>query len=149
MALSARSIPSNYPQPVGTQMLRAEAQRQASMLRQEILTDLLSVLADAREPSVRQRLVRMAETNLRGGIRAAEKAQALWPERQELEELIAKRVDTKPAAAKKQLQLFEQLDKVHHRSMALLTDSFEHIRVILDRVHPPDPGAVQAEQSAK
>jgi len=138
MARSARSIPPNYPQPIGTQLLKADAQRQISIVRQEVVTDLLSVLADLREPQVRQRLVKVIESNLRAGLTAAEKAESLWPELQAVQESLAAKADLKPALAKKHLKLFEQFDRVQRRSLALLAESFDHIRVILDRLQPPD-----------
>jgi hypothetical protein len=137
MAQSARTIPANYPGTLGIQILKAEAQRQASMLRQEVVTDLLSILSETRETNVRNRLIKLVEANLRAGLTAAQKAEDSWPEAAEAKELLENRKDAKPAVARKQLKVFEQCDRVHRRSLALLNDSFDHIRVILDRLQVP------------
>jgi hypothetical protein len=146
MAQTPRTIPANYPQPLGTQILKADAQRQFSMLRQEIVTDLLAVLSDAREPQVRARLIKLVETHLHSGLAAANKAQALWPELEHVKEIIAKDTDTKPSVAKRHLHVFERLDRVQRRSLDLLHDSFENIQLILDRVRPVEPAKPKAAQ---
>ena len=139
MAQSGRNIPATFPQPSGNQILKADAQRQISMLRQEMVTDLLSILSDSREASVRGRLIKLIEANLRHGWAAARRAEDLWPSLDDVRQIIEKRSDIKPAAARKHLKLFEQLDRVQHRSLALLSHSFENIRLILDRIQPTEP----------
>jgi hypothetical protein len=139
MARTVRNLPVNYPQPLATQILKAEGHRQASMLRQEIVTDLLGVLNEAREPGTRVRLLKLIESNLKSGMTAAEKAEELWPTLQDVREVLTADTEAKPAATRKHLTLFEQFDKVHHRSLELLKSSFEHIHVILDRLQPPEP----------
>lgn len=109
------------------------------MLRQEIVTDLLGILNETREPGIRVRLFKLIESNLRAGVTASEKADELWPTLQEVREVLTADTKAKPAAMRKHLTLFEQLDKVHHRSLELLESSFEHIQVILERLQPPEP----------
>jgi len=90
--MAQRRLPPNFPQPLGSHIQQADALRQLSMLRQEI---------------------------------------------------VAKQPDLKPALAKRHLKLFDQLDRVHRRSLGLLADSFGHIRVILDRIQPPQVPAAK------
>ncbi len=137
MALAPRTIPANFPQPLGTRIQKADTHRQASMLRQEFVTELVVVLAEAREGAVRTRLIKLIETNLRLGMAAARKAEDLWPEMGEVRDLVEKNA-TKPAVARKHLKLFEQLDRVQRRSLALLENSFENIELILERTQPPE-----------
>ncbi len=111
------------------------------MLRQEVVADLLGVLNEARENTVRLRLMKLVEGNLKAGVAAAQRAEALWPTVQEVQETVAKLPQLKPALAKRHLTLFNQLDRVQRRSLVLLTDSFANIRVILDRVRPPEEQA--------
>ena len=139
MAQTPRSIPANFPQPLGNQILKAESQRQASMLRQEFAADLIAVLTESREPGTRGRLIQLVESHLRLGIRAARKAEDLWPELEEVRDVVAKKAEAKPALARKHLKLFEQFDRVQQRSLALLENSFENIQLILDRIQPIDP----------
>jgi hypothetical protein len=148
MAQHARSLPANYPQPIGTQILKADAQRQASMLRQEIVTDLLGLLPDTREAHVRARMVRLIESYLKSGAAAAERAEELWPDAVEVKELLAARAELKPATARKHLSLFDQLDRTHRRSLELLQDSFGNIRLILERLRPPEPPEAHADTTA-
>jgi hypothetical protein len=136
MAQSARSIPANYPQPLGMQLLRADAQRQDSIARQEIVTDLLAVLNETRDTAVRAKLLRLVQTNLKRGLASAEKARDLWPDSEAIEKGVADRPEAKPAQLRKHRALLEQLDKVQQRSLALLDTSFEHIQLILDRLQP-------------
>jgi hypothetical protein len=139
MAQSARSIPANFPQPLGMRLLRADAQRQASIVRQEIVTDLLAVLSEARDSAVRAKLLRLVQANLKKGQSSAEKARELWPDDELIEKTFAN-PDAKPSQLKKQRALLEQLDKVQQRSLALLDSSFEHIQQILERLQPtPQP----------
>lgn len=145
MARTARNLPANYPQPLASQILKAEAHRQASMVRQEVVTDLLTVLSEAREPGVRLRLIRLIEANLKTGVAAAEKAEELWPTVQDVRDVLTSDTEAKPSALRKHLTLFEQLDKVHHRSLELLESSHEHIEVILERLRPQEA----AEQPSK
>jgi hypothetical protein len=49
---NSRTLPANYPQRLATQILKSEAQRQAGILRQEVVTELLSILAESREAPV-------------------------------------------------------------------------------------------------
>jgi hypothetical protein len=135
---TARSLPAHFPQPFGSQILKAEADRQMSILRQEIVTELLGVLAEARELGVRTRLIRLVEHNLKHGLRQAEKSEEVWPELGELEAALKDGDEIKPAAAKRYLGTFQQLDKVHRRSLDLLKDSFQNIRLILDRLQPAE-----------
>jgi hypothetical protein len=141
MARTSRTLPANYPQPLATQILKADGHRQASILRQEIVTELLGVLSEAREPGIRVRLIRLVEAHLKAGRNAAAKAEELWPEIDTVKEILTAKADAKPAASKKHLALFEQFDKVHHRSIELLENSFQNIALILDRLQPPDPDA--------
>jgi hypothetical protein len=144
MAQSARTIPAHFPQPLGMQLLRAEAQRQASIARQEIVTDLLAVLNEVRDTAVRTKLLRLVQTHFKKGLLCAQKARELWPDSAAVEETFSERPDTKPAQLRKHRALFEQLDKVQQRSLALLDSSFEHIQLIMERLQPtPSP-----EQSA-
>src|SRR5207248_3577328 len=99
-----RSIPAHYPAPLGVQILKADAHRQASMLRQEIASELLPLLGDAREPQLRQRLVRLVENQLRAGRASAQKAGDQWPHLQDVQERLTRATDLKPAAAKKHLK---------------------------------------------
>jgi hypothetical protein len=138
MAQTARNVPPTYPQALGYPILKADACRQASMLRQEFVTDLLSALGDSRESAVRLRLIRLIQSNLKTGLAAAGKAEDLWPGLDDAKEALAAQAGAKPAMAKKHLRLFEQLDKVHHRSLDLLHGSFENIQLILDRLQPAD-----------
>jgi hypothetical protein len=124
------------------QILRAEAQRQMSMLRQEVAVDLLGILSQSREAPARQRIIKLTEAHLRAGITAAERAEHLWPDVDGVKTAIEGEEETKPAAAKKHLRVFDQMDRVHQRSLSLLHESFEHIRVILDRVQPMEPSPV-------
>src|SRR6266404_3323766 len=96
-----RSLPVNYPQPLAAQILKADFRRQASMLRQEIVSDLLGVLTEAREPNVRRRLAKLIEANLKLGIAAASKEENLWPEIDQVKEIVGGRPEIKPATAKK------------------------------------------------
>jgi hypothetical protein len=114
-------------------MLKADAQRQISMLRQELLTELLSILTEAHEPGIRARIARLVETQLRSGLLALEKAESLWPSQAEAKEVIEE-PELKPALQKRWLKVFEQLDKVQSRSCGLLRDSFANVRLILERV---------------
>lgn len=138
MAQTPRSIPTNYPQPLGTRIQKADAQRQASVLRQEFVTELVSILSETKEPAVRGRLLRLIASNLKLGMTAARKAEDLWPELEDVKELVEKNGEAKPAVAKKHLRLFEQFDRVQRRSLALLENSFENIQVILDRTQPAE-----------
>ena len=139
MAQTIRTIPASFPQPLGNRLLNADTQRQISILRQEVVTELLAVLGEVREGGVRTRLIKIIETNLRQGLAAARRSEELWPSVDEVKQTIQARPETKPALVNKHLKLFEQYDRVQHRSLGLLADSFEHIRVILDRVQPPEP----------
>src|SRR5690348_12605931 len=93
------------------------------------------------------RLIRMIEGNLRAGITAAVKARDNWPKLPEVQQSIAQKSDLKPAAAAKFLKLFDQFDRVQVRSLTLLEESFEHIRVILDRLQAPEPTQSRAPQA--
>ncbi|MFO1498454.1 MAG: hypothetical protein U1G07_08700 [Verrucomicrobiota bacterium] len=146
---SNRTIPANYPQPLGNQLQKADAFRQASMLRQEMVTDLLAVLSEAREPGVRQRLIRLVESHLKAGMTAAQRAEDLWPTEEEAGQMIAAKPDLKPAAAKKHLKVFQQWNKVQHRSLELLESSFENISLILARLRPPEPIAETPKPGVK
>jgi hypothetical protein len=141
MAQSPRTLPANYPQPLAAQVLKADSHRQTSMLRQEFITDLLSLMADLREPAIRSRLVKMIESNLKTGLAAAAKAEEMWPSLDEATEMVANKPEIKPAAAKKHLKLFAQFDKVHRRSLDLLNGSFANVEVILKRLQPAAPSA--------
>jgi hypothetical protein len=132
-----RILPANYPQPLGNHVLRADVHRQMSILRQEIVTELLSVLGEAREPAVRSRLVKLIESQLRTGRAALEKAENLWPTLAEAKEAVQS-TETKPATQKRHLKLFEHFDRVQRRSWALLHDSFDNVRLIVDRVQPAE-----------
>jgi hypothetical protein len=134
---SPRSLPANYPPVLATQIFKSEAQRQAGILRQEVVTDLLSILAESREAPVRNRLVKLVEANLKAGLVAVQKAEDLWPDLDEAKEVIEGDGETKPAVVRKHLKVLEQFNRVHQRSLTLLKESFQHIRVILDRVQPP------------
>ncbi len=147
MTQARRTIPANYPQPLGAHLLRAETQRQIGMVRQEIVTDLLSVLNEAREPNTRSRLIKLVESNLRSGLTAIRRAEDLWPELEEAQESIAKHAAEKPALAKKHLKLFESFDRVQRRYLEILHHSFANTQVILDRLHPVQP-APPAEGAA-
>lgn len=107
-------------------------------MRQEVVTDLLNILSVAQDPGIRLRLLRMIENNLRLGVASSERAKNLWPSLEDVKATVEGRPNIKPAAVKKQLKLFEQWDKVHERSLSLLSNSFGHIRVILDRLKPND-----------
>lgn len=139
MAQTVRNLPASYPQPLGSQILKADAQRQLSMVRQEVVTDLLTLLTSVRDPSVRERLVKLLEAHLKSGISAAQRSQDLWPEAEAVKKLIESDDKRKPTASKKFLRLFEQYDRVQRRSLALLEESFGHARVILDRIQPVEP----------
>ncbi len=139
----SRSLPANFPQTLGVPMLKSEAQRQISMLRQEFVTELLGVLSLAREPGLRAKLLKLVEHNLRAGIAAAERTESLWPNANDARAFLENQVETKPTTVRKQVSVFEQLDKSHTRALGLLKDSFDHTRVILDRLQPaPLPEAV-------
>jgi hypothetical protein len=137
MAKNPKTVPASYPQPLGAHMLRADAQRLMSMMRQEIVTELLSLLADTHEAAVRQRVIRLIEGQLRSGLTALHRAKSLWPDLQEAKEAIDV-PEGKPALQKRHLQLYAQFDRVQQRSWGLLHDSFENIRLILDRVQRPE-----------
>lgn len=148
MAKSPKTIPGNYPQPLGTQILKAETFRQISILRQEMATELLSILADAREPAVRSRLIRLIEANLSAGLTTARRAEDLWPDLDEAKEIIES-AGAKPSVAQRNLKLFLQFNDLQTRTLQLLNDSFGHVRLILDRVQPapsptPNPAAAPA-----
>jgi hypothetical protein len=119
------------------------------MLRQEVATELLSLLADAQDLPLRQRIIKLVESNLRAGNAAAEKAESLFPELDELKQKLESLEEVKPAVVKKHLKAFEQFARVQERSLALLHESFDHIRLILERVKPAGPApadkAVPAE----
>lgn len=142
MAQTARNIPANYPQPLGNRILRADAQRQVSMVRQEMVTHLLGVLSETRDQSIRSRLIKLIESNLRSGILSARRSEGLWPSLDDARTAIEGRKDAKPAVVKKHLKLFEQYDRVQRRSLALLDDSFESVRVILERLQPSESAAL-------
>jgi hypothetical protein len=147
---TTRAVPANYPQPLGTSMLKADAQRQISMLRQETVTELLSILAETHEPAIRLRLIKLIENQLRSGLAAVERAEDLWPSLQDAREVILT-PDRKPAVQKRHLRVYEQLDRVQRRSWELLHDSFDNVRLILDRVQAAPrlelkPGPVPAEK---
>ena len=133
-------------------LLKAEAQRQISITRQEIVSDLITVYAAAREPTVRKLLVRLIETNLRSGLVAAKRTDDLWPELQEAEAMIEEASREKPSTARKHRKLFEQLDRVQGRSLKLLHDSFDNIQLILDRMQVvaplPSPAAPNPKPAA-
>jgi hypothetical protein len=139
MAQSARNIPANFPQPLGMQLLKADAERRASMVRQEIVTDLLAILAEARENAVRSKLVRLSQANFKTAQTCAQRARELWPDEDEIEKTFADRPEIKPVQLRKHRKLFDQLNKVHQRSLSLLDTSFEHIQLILDRLQPSSP----------
>jgi len=147
MAKSPRTIPANYPQPLGTQMLKAETQRQIAMVRQEVVTELLSILGETHETGVRSRLIKLVEANLRSGLAATRKAEDLWPELEEAREAIEKHAGEKAAMVKKHLSLFDQLDRIQRRYLDILHHSFDNIQVILDRLQPPLPAAAPAPSS--
>jgi hypothetical protein len=149
MAQTARNLPANYPQPLGNQILKADALRQVSMVRQEIVTDLLAVLPDTHEPAVRARLVKLVEGHLKTGMAAALRSQELWPDMAKAKEIIHGDEKLKPATVKKQLRLFEQLDLVQRRSLALLENSFTNIRLILDRMQTTVPLPNTASPASK
>lgn len=117
--------------------MKADAHLQASVLRQEFVTELVAVLAESREGSVRTRLIKLIEANLRMGMAEARKAESLWPEMGEVRESVEKNA-AKPAVARKHLKLFEKFDRVQRRSLALLENSFENIELILERTQPPE-----------
>jgi hypothetical protein len=139
MAQSFRTIPHNYPSSLAFEMLKANVLRQASMIRQEFVTELLSVLSETHEPNVRSRLTKLIEANLKAGIAAAQKCEAGWPEMENAKQVIESKTEAKPALGKKYLKLFEQMDRVQQRSLGLLRDSFHHTQVILDRLQAPAP----------
>jgi hypothetical protein len=143
MAQTGRNVPPTFPQPLGNQIQKADTQRQVSMLRQEIVSDLLSVLGEARESGVRLRLIRLVEANLKRGLAATSKAEELWPDMQKVRAVLDGQTESKPALARKHLKVFEQADKVHRRSLDLLHSSFENIQVILDRLQPVEPPSAQ------
>jgi hypothetical protein len=142
MAQSIRTLPANFPQPLGSQILRADTQRQLSILRQEVVTELLSLLADAQDARQRQRIIKLIETNLRAGNAAAEKAENLFPNLDEVKQKLESQEEVKPAVVKKHLKAFEQFARVQERSLTLLHESFDHIRLILERVKPIAEDAV-------
>jgi len=126
---------------LGNQIQKADTQRQVSMLRQEMMSDLLSVLGEARENGVRLRLIRLVELNLKRGLAATSKAEELWPDMQKVRTILDGQSESKPALARKHLKIFEQADKVHRRSLDLLHSSFENIQLILDRLQPVEPAS--------
>jgi hypothetical protein len=134
MAQTPRLLPSNYPQPLASQILKADAQRQQSMLRHEFAAELIGVLSEAREAPVRTKLTRLIETNLKSGLAAAQRSQELWPESNAAQTLFGEESELKPAQRKRFLSVFVQLDRVHRRSLSLLNDSFANIRLILDKI---------------
>lgn len=136
MAQGSKIIPVTFPQPLGMQMARSEAWRQSSILRQEFVTELLAILAEAKETGARARLIKAIQANLGAGLAAARKAEDLWPERDDVEKTLSETTDLKPAQAKKHRKLFEQLDRVHQRSLSLLENSFDSVHLILERVQP-------------
>ena len=135
MANSPRALPSTFPQPLASQILKAEAQRQLSIVRQEFAAELIGVLTEAKEGTVRAKLMRLIETNLKLGIAAAERSKNLWPESAVVQGTFGESSELKPAQAKRFLKAYEQLDRVHNRSLGLLADSFTNVRLILDRIH--------------
>jgi hypothetical protein len=140
MAKSPRSIPAQYPQPLASIVLKAEIYRQASILRQEIAADLLSIASESKEPVVRAKLIRLVETNLASGVAATRKCEELWPEAAEAERIIAEKCP-KPASANRNMALFRKFDDLQRKSMRLLQDSFKNIRLIIDRMQPSDQKA--------
>jgi hypothetical protein len=138
MAKSPRSLPSHYPQPLATGILKAETYRQASMLRQEIALELLNILAEIKEPAIRARLVKFVESNLAAGMVAARKSRELWPEVDEAQRIIFEKCP-KPASAHKNLKLFSNFDDLQQKSLRLLDDSFRNVRLILDRLQSSRP----------
>jgi hypothetical protein len=134
MGRIARSIPLNYPPALAAPISKADALRQISIVRQEIITDLLSLLADTHEADVRRRLIRCIESNLKAGLLSSSKAESLWPSVEDATRLIQQRQDAKPAVSRRHLSLFNQLDRTHRRSLALLQESFQHGQEILSRL---------------
>src|ERR1051325_3312518 len=148
MAQSTRLLPSNYPQPLASQILKADAQRQVSILRQEFATDLIGVLAEARELPVRSKLLRLIEANLSSGLAAPQRSKDLWPEGTLVKELFGESTEHKPVQAKRFLKVFEQLDRVHQRSLSILGASFENVRLILDRSQLAPPAVAKGPATA-
>jgi hypothetical protein len=135
MAHSPRALPSNFPQPLASQILKAEAQRQQSIVRQEFATELIGILTEANEGTVRAKLMRLIEANLKSGCAAAERSRSLWPDLAAVKATFGEGSELKPVQAKRFLKAYEQLDRVHNRSLGLLADSFTNVRLILDRIH--------------
>jgi hypothetical protein len=109
------------------------------MVRQEIVTDLLGLITDVREPAIRIRLLKLVRGHLRSGLASTQRAEQLWPALEEVKKRLQEDNSMKPAAAKRHLQLFEQLDRVQSRSLDLLHGSFDNIQLILERLQPADP----------
>ncbi len=132
MPKSPSQVPNSFPPALGFQILKSETQRQAAIIRQEILTDLVTLLDAVKDPAARKKLIGLIETHFKAGTRALEKSQELWPDTASVREEIEAQ-ETKPATQQKNLKLFEQFDAVHGKSIALLQTSFEHIHVILEK----------------
>jgi hypothetical protein len=135
MAKTPKQIPEGYSQPLGMRILKADAYRQASMLRQEVAAELVGILGEREEHSLRRRLVRFIEQNVDAGTQAATKARETWPDHDEAMEIIDG-TELKDSQKKKQREIFERFEGLNDKSHSLLENSFRHIRIILERLHP-------------
>ena len=133
MAKTPKELPVNFPQRLLIALLKSEACRQAGMIRQEILAELLDVLEQANEGSIRYRLIHSIQTNLKAGIAAAEKSESLWPGDDEAKELVQS-LEVKESIKAKHLKAFADWDRRHKRSLNLLQESFANIRIIVERI---------------
>ena len=136
MAKSPRHIPNHYPEPLAALILKAETYRQASILRQEIVTDLIEIVTHITEPGARRKLIHLIERNLRAGLAAVEKAEKLWPDEKEAQQILQEKC-SKPATAQKHLKLFKEFDQVTKKSLQLLHESHANIQIILEKLNVP------------
>jgi hypothetical protein len=140
MARPPKELPHNFPPRLLIQMLKSETCRQAGMIRQEILTELLSIVEQTSDPSIRKRLIRLVEINLKAGLSVVEKSEELWPASADAEESF-QTLDSKESIKARHLRLYQEWDKRHARSLELLQESFSNIRLILAKARPPSDGS--------
>jgi hypothetical protein len=133
MAKSPKTIPNNFPQPLGMEILKAEQSRQECLIRHEFTAGLIQLLTSPGSGNLKPKLLQLAQQHLKAGIKAVEKAQSLWPEEQRAQELLRAAGEKKKGSAKF-LQLFREYEACQRKSLKLLHQSHEHIGIILEKL---------------
>jgi hypothetical protein len=152
MAKTAKSLSDSYPQPVASWILKAELQRQNSLLRHELVAELVDLATEISAPDERKKLLAALDRNLRLGVECAREAEKLWPEAGLVQQRIGEATEKK-SLQQKHLNLFKQLESAHRKSLRVLLDSFDHVQAVVDKIRPvplaaPAPAPAKARVAA-